>query len=262
MRFIETTIKILKKVNLKNPIAIEGLPGVGNVGRIAAGYLVSELKMEKFAELYSPYLLPLVILHDTAEVQMLRCDFYYYKNKGNDIIVITGDSQSVSPEGHYIICEKILEFVKKLGANQIITLGGYANPSPGEVPRVIGAVNKKALVKKYEKFGINFGNDHPVGTIVGASGLLAGMAEFYGMDAVVLMGETLGLPMIIDPKAADSMLKILKKMLNIDLNLSKLEKNIKEIEKQLNKTEFMHQRMIPKQPPKPASGDESDYYIG
>ena len=55
-----TKIVQLKKPKLKNPIFIEGLPGVGNVGRIAAGYLVEELKAKKFAELWSSHFLPIV----------------------------------------------------------------------------------------------------------------------------------------------------------------------------------------------------------
>ena len=46
-----TKITELEKPKLKDPVFIEGLPGVGNVGRIAAGYLVEELKAKKFAEL-------------------------------------------------------------------------------------------------------------------------------------------------------------------------------------------------------------------
>ena len=53
MVIIETTIKILEKPKMKNPILVEGLPGIGNVGRVAVGYLVAELKMVKIAELYS-----------------------------------------------------------------------------------------------------------------------------------------------------------------------------------------------------------------
>ena len=47
---METAIKFLEKTKFKNPVLIEGLPGIGNVGRVAAGYLVSELKMKKFAQ--------------------------------------------------------------------------------------------------------------------------------------------------------------------------------------------------------------------
>ncbi len=39
-----TIVKYLEKPKLDNPIFIEGLPGVGNIGRVAAGYLVEDLK--------------------------------------------------------------------------------------------------------------------------------------------------------------------------------------------------------------------------
>ena len=51
---IETTIVEKGKVKLHNPILIEGLPGIGLVGKIAAAHMIAELKAEKVAELYSP----------------------------------------------------------------------------------------------------------------------------------------------------------------------------------------------------------------
>ena len=78
---MQTTIKVLDKPKLRKPVLIEGLPGIGNVGRVAAGYLISELKMKKLAELYSPHFLPLVILQENSEVSLLKNEFYYYKTK-------------------------------------------------------------------------------------------------------------------------------------------------------------------------------------
>ena len=42
------------KPNLKNPIFVQGLPGFGNVGRIAAHLLIKFCSAKPFAELYSP----------------------------------------------------------------------------------------------------------------------------------------------------------------------------------------------------------------
>ena len=39
-----------KKPKLKNPTLIEGLPGIGNVGKIAADFIVDELKAKKDSE--------------------------------------------------------------------------------------------------------------------------------------------------------------------------------------------------------------------
>ena len=35
-----TAIKVLDRPKLTNPLLVVGLPGVGNIGRVAVGYLV------------------------------------------------------------------------------------------------------------------------------------------------------------------------------------------------------------------------------
>jgi uncharacterized protein len=257
VNFMETFIKVISKPKLKKPILIEGLPGIGNVGRVAAGYLVNELKMKKFAEVYSPHFLPLVILHENAEASMLKCEFYYYKGK-RDVVVLTGDTQSISPEGHYEFCEKVIDFSQKLGIKEIITLGGFAESDQVKDPKVIGAVNDKKLLKKYEKFDIDFGKEHTVGTIVGASGILLGMGKLKNMEGVCLMGETLGLPLVTDPKAADKLLHVLEKVIGIKINLNKLETTIEEMEERFKKTENIHKKILEEMP----KSKEDIKYIG
>lgn len=244
---MKSHIKVLDKVKLKDPILIEGLPGIGNVGRIAAGYLISELNMKKFAELYSPHFLPLVILHPESDVHLLKCEFYYHKGK-RDIIVLTGDTQSISPEGHYEICEKILDFAEEMGVKEVLTLGGFAEGEEVKDPRVVGAVNNKKLLKKYDSYGIDFTRRHSVGTIVGASGLLLGLSEIRDIPALCLMGETVALPLITDPKAADKILQVLIKILDFKIDLSKLENTIKEMEEKIKKTENIHKKMLQEMP--------------
>lgn len=241
---METTIKLLQKVKLRNPVLVEGLPGIGNVGRVAAGYLVSELKMKKIADVYSPHFLPLVILHDDSVARLLKCEIYYYKGKTRDILVLTGDTQSISPEGHYDFCDKIIKFAASLGVKEIITLGGFAEGKEVENPRVIGAVNEARLLKKYGKYEIDFGKEHQIATIVGASGLLIGLAKTEDIDGICIMGETLGMPLMTDPKAADKILHILMKILDIKFDLTKLEKTIAEMEHHIKKSEAIHKNML------------------
>src|SRR3989344_905378 len=50
-------IKVFKKPRLKKAIVIQGLPGMGSVGKIAVDFLVSATKAKKIAEIRS-YLLP------------------------------------------------------------------------------------------------------------------------------------------------------------------------------------------------------------
>ena len=256
---MQTQVKVLEKVRLKKPIFVQGLPGIGNVGRVAAGYLVSELKMKKFAELYSRHFLPLVLLHNDAVANLLKCEFYYYRGKGRDIVILTGDSQSVTSDGHYEISEAIVNFIDSLGVKEAITMGGFAEGKEISQPRVIGAVNDKSLIKKYAKMNIDFGKEHQIGTIVGASGLVVGLAGLKGIDALCLMGETMGMPIMTDPKAADAVLHVLVKLLGIKVDLSKLEKTIHEMEEKITRTDEVHKKMMAELG-KPK--DENIRYIG
>ncbi|MBI5347531.1 MAG: PAC2 family protein [Candidatus Aenigmarchaeota archaeon] len=146
--------------------------------------------------------------------------------------------------GHYIVCEKILNFAKQLGVREIITIGGFAEGKEVQNPKVIGAVNDSRLLKKYKKYNIDFGVEHSVGTIVGASGLLIGMAKLHGMHGLCLMGETVGLPLLTDPKAAEKVLESLKKVLGVKIDIRKLENTIKKMESKIKQTEDIHKKML------------------
>jgi hypothetical protein len=47
----QDSVKKEKVPRLRGAVLVEGLPGIGNVGRVAASYLANEMKMEKIAEL-------------------------------------------------------------------------------------------------------------------------------------------------------------------------------------------------------------------
>jgi len=264
-----TKIVELEKPKLNNPVFIEGLPGVGNVGRIAAGYLAEELKAKKFAELFSSHFMPFVLLHQSSAVHVLKNEFYYYKAKSKkerDMIILIGDSQSVDPEGHYEIVDKILEFVSKFGCKEMFTLAGLSVGDQIKTPKVIGAVSDPELIKKYGKIGIDFDAGARVGTIVGASGLLLGLGRYYSIKGVCLLGETVGFPIIPDPKSAEEILKVIVKVVGTKINLNKLEKKVKEMEEFIKKVESVQRKSLEQlmRPPgeKPADQKEKLSYIG
>ena len=42
-----------KKPELKKPILVEGLPGIGNVGKVVVDFIIDELKLKKLYEISS-----------------------------------------------------------------------------------------------------------------------------------------------------------------------------------------------------------------
>jgi hypothetical protein len=242
-----TKIIEFEKPKLNNPVFVEGLPGVGNVGRIAAGYLAEELGAKKFAELYSSHFMPFVLLHQSSAVHVLKNEFYYWKAKEKgqrDLMILIGDSQSVDPDGHYEIVEAILDFAVKYGVKDMFTLAGLSVGEKTAKPKVIGAVSEPEVMKKYEKFEIDFDAGSRVGTIAGASGLLIGLGKVRGIKGICLLGETIGYPLLPDPKSAEIVLKVLAKVLNVKIDTTKLEKKVKEMDDFMKKVDEVQRRAL------------------
>ena len=242
-----TMIKATERPKLRNPVLIEGLPGVGNIGRVAVGYLVEQLGAKKFAQLYSRHFFPFVVLHDRNQVHLLKNEFYYYKAKKKgqrDIIFLVGDCQSLDPKGHYEVMEKVLDFAEKFGVKEIFTIGGIATGEAEKNPKALGAVTDKELVVKYQKFGIEFSAGDKIGYIVGAAGLLLGLGKERGLKGVCLLGETSGFPIVTDPRGAEIVLNSLTKILGIKIDMSKLDQKVKEMEEFIKKVEDLQKRAL------------------
>ncbi len=241
-----TAIRVLEKPKLTDPIFLVGLPGVGNIGRVAVGYLVSELKAKKFATLHSEWFFPFVMIHNKSDISLLKNEFYYVKGKGKmrDMILLVGDCQSLSPQGHYEVVEDILDFVHKFGVKDIVTIGGLATGELESSEKVIGAVTSDAFLKKYAKLGVDFNAGAKVGYIVGAAGLMLGLGSEHGMGGICLLGQTSGFPIVTDPKAAENVLGVITKMFGLKLDMGKLEKKVDEMEDFIKKVENLQMRAV------------------
>jgi len=221
-----------KKPKLKNPIFIEGLPGIGNVGKLAAEHIIESINAVKFAELHCKDFPPQVFINIDGTIKLVNNEFFYWKAKKRnqrDLILLTGDYQGLSSQGQYELVEKILDILQEMGVKEIYTLGGYGLGYEIEDPKVLCATTDSSLVKQMKRYGAIFKKNEPGGGIVGASGLLLGLGKLRGFQGVCLMGETPGY--LVDPKSAKAVLKVLMKVTNIDLSLSALEKKAKEIER-------------------------------
>jgi uncharacterized protein (TIGR00162 family) len=240
MKLVEVRY-VEKKPRLKNPIFIEGLPGIGNVGKLAVEHLIETMRAKKFAELYSKDFPPQVFINPDGTIKLVNNEFFYWKaktKKQRDIVFLTGDYQGLSSQGQYELAEAILDIIQSLGVKQMFTLGGYGLGREIKEPKVLFATTDAQLVKTMKTFGAVFKKNEPGGGIIGASGLLLGLGKLRGLAGTCFMGETPGY--LVDPKSAKAVLKVLMKAVNIEVNLSRLEEKAKEIEyiaQQLNEME-------------------------
>ncbi len=237
-------LKNPEDVGLENPILIEGLPGIGHVGKLVADHLVNELEAEKVVEIYSHYFPPQVMVLEDGTVRMPVNEVYAWKSNGDssDLLILVGDFQSISNEGHFELVNAYIDIAKRFGARRIYTLGGYGIGKLVEEPYVIGAANSKEVVEELKNFGIKFEPGEPGGGIIGASGLLLGVSKLEGIDAACLMGVTSGY--MVDPKSAKVVLDVLSKMLNLEVSVEALEERAKEMEKIIAQIKEMQEMAV------------------
>jgi uncharacterized protein (TIGR00162 family) len=175
---------------LKNPIFIEGLPGLGNIGALAANHLIESTDAKVFAELYAPYFPDYVAVSTDGTCRPPRYQFYAAKTPKHHYIILTGDAQPSMNDAlaHYDICDEILDFVEKHGSKFIVTMGGVSTPKP-ENDVYLAATSEK-LVQKHLDKGVRVYSE---GRIMGATGLLLGLAKKRGWHGICLLGATTGL---------------------------------------------------------------------
>lgn len=259
--------KFGKKPKLKNPVLIEGLPGIGNVGKVTVDFLIDELNAKKIYELFSYTFPHSVFVNDKNLVELPKIELYYKKNKkGNDLLLLSGDVQPIDEVSCYEFTEKLLDILKKFKGSEVITLGGIGQQEVPKKPKIYCTGNSKKIVKKYKKGTKLDNNIHGVvGPIVGVSGLLLGMGEKKDIPGVSLLAETYSHPMYLGVKGARAILKVLKKKLKLPIKLKDLDKEIEDLEKEMmkkteNLSEVSKQTAMKKL--KGKLGKEETSYIG
>ena len=174
---------------LKDPIFVEGLTGLGNVGLLAARHMIEETGAKVFAELYAPYFQDYVAVGKDGLCSPPRYRFYAAKTEKHDYIILTGESQPSLEDtlAHYDICDQILDFAQKYGSRFIVTMGGVVTSKPG-TDVYISATSANLAKKHLDKGTQVYGE----GRIVGATGLLLGLAKKRGWKGICLLGATTG----------------------------------------------------------------------
>ncbi len=227
-----------ERPEFKDPILLEGLPGIGNVGKAVADFLADVLEAQPFATVYSRHFPPQAVLDGECVVRLASNDLWYAKDVGgHDLIFLLGDCQGLTPEGQFESCKGMMDDIfADLGLSRIYTLGGYGTGVISEDPRVLGAVTDAGMKGELEEAGVVFSPGEPGAGIVGASGLFLGFAKIAGIEAACLMGETSG--HFVDHKSALAVVKVLEKLIGFSVDktaLEELSKFVDELAAQMAK---------------------------
>lgn len=222
---------------LSDPTLIEGLPGVGNVGKLAAEHLIEERDGELVRRVYSEDFPPQISVDDEGFGRLAAAEFYTVTIGDRDALVLSGDHQAQDLTGHYRLSEGFLDIAAEFGVTQVIALGGVPTGEPVEENAVIGAVSSEATRKRLEEAGVEFRPGEPAGGVVGTTGLLVGLGGRRDLDAACLLGETSGY--LVDPKSAKAVLEALQRVLDFQVDFATLEARAEEMESVVRELQSM-----------------------
>ncbi|MDZ7850859.1 MAG: proteasome assembly chaperone family protein [Halodesulfurarchaeum sp.] len=239
----EIEVEQVVEADLENPVFVEGLPGVGHVGKLVAEHLIEETESTLLAQIYSEYFPPQVGVDEDGVASLAHAELYAVPTNGRDLVVLTGDHQSGNNEGQYRLASTFLDEAERLGADTVYSLGGIPTGELIEEYSVLGAVSDDSLLEDLEAVGVEFRSEEPTGGIVGTSGLLLGLGARRGLDAACLMGETSGY--LVDPKSARAVLDVLQERLNFDIDVEALDERADEMEEVINRLQDMEEAQSP-----------------
>jgi len=200
------------KPTLDNPVFVQGLPGFGNVGRIAAHLLTKFCSAKLFAELYSPYFPDYVSVSPKGIGLLPKYEFYFAPIEKNNLVIMTGEMQPSFDDviAHYHVCGEIVDFIERLGCHFVITLGGV--PMLDDKPQVYVAATSPRLAAEIVEKGAAL---YSKGRIIGGTGLTLALAKEHNLDGICLLGSTPGFK--ADRGAAFLIFKFLMKVLGKEI---------------------------------------------
>lgn len=248
----EFDIEVVANPTLDEPTFIEGLPGVGHVGKLAVEHLLEELDAELVRRVYSEHFPPQVTISE-GRARLACTEIYAIEDVGGtDLLVLTGDHQAGDGPGHYRLTDAFLDVAESFGVETIYALGGVPTGELLEDPAVLGAATSDERIDRLEEADVEFREDEPAGGIVGVSGLLLGMGDRRGFDAACLMGETSGY--LVDPRSARAVLETLEAVVGFEIGYDSLEERANDMEEVVKRIREMEQG--------PTPSDEDLRYIG
>ncbi|MFC2007819.1 PAC2 family protein [Chloroflexota bacterium] len=217
--------RIHARPKLKSPNMLAAWPGVGDVAAIVASYLKTKLDFKKLGELEASYFFdPIGVLVKESVIeapQFPQSDFYYWKNPGggSDIILFIGEDQPAAKG--YELANCVLDVGLRFQAKRVYTCAAaMTRIHHTETPRVWGVATNQQVTEDLRRLDLIRSNNLQ---IAGLNGLLLGVAKERDIEGICLLGEVpLYATRIQNPGAALAVLKVLAKVLEIEIDLAEM----------------------------------------
>ena len=220
---VEPFVRIISEpIKSKNPIVIEGFPGIGLVGNITCQHIIEELGMKYIGSIDSRYFPPLAVLFNGIVFMPVRI----YESQKKNIVVVISDIP-IHPTASYDLSKALVDWVESIKTKNVVSIAGIATTTG--LRRVFGGATTKEMLEKIKDKTEVF----QVGTISGISGSIMTECFLRNIPAVSLLGETPGPNP--DPRAAVEVINVLNKIYDLSIDANKLTTQAEQIELELSK---------------------------
>lgn len=239
-------MKIFEHITFTSPpTVLAAWPCMGNAGLITVDYIRQKLNAKPFAEIdMSPFFIPdsIVVKDGVAQFPDIPKSIFY-ATYNPDLIIFESNAQLSARKGIMII-KMLLDMLKQFSISRIFTFAAFAQPmSHTNSSQALITCNSAAMLKALNR---DDAIPMPDGYIAGLNGLLLGVAASHQIDAACLLGTIPSYASNLDyPKASLVMVKIMRNMLGIDIDLTDLEEGVTAMEQQFDMIEERIREFIP-----------------
>ena len=213
---------IADKPESKNPIIIEGFPGIGLIGNIASQQIIDELGMKYIGTMSSQYFPPIAVLFEGIVNMPVRI----YESREHEIIVVVSDIP-IQPALSHAVSRTLVDWAESINVKEIVSVAGISTAS-GE-HKVFGGATDSASLEAIKGVVEIF----QMGTISGISGSVMAECFMRKIPAISLLGGTRSSNP--DPQAAVEVIKVLNKLYNLSIDTDRLLTQAGQIELEMQK---------------------------
>ena len=215
-------IRTSDDIELDSPALVEGLPGVGLAGKIAADHLIEELEMVEYGEIVTDGLPPVTVFED--DDRGVKSPVRLFAAPDLNLLVLQSAVPIEAMEAKPMV-EAFTEWVADNDVTPIYLAGVAEERDPGVVPDVYGIATGDAGARLDDA---EVPPPHHMGMIRGPGGAFLNEAKSRPVDAIGLLVESD--PRFPDPQGARQLIdEGIAPIVGIDVDTSRLDEEAEEI---------------------------------
>jgi proteasome assembly chaperone (PAC2) family protein len=215
---------------IKDPVCIQGMPGMADIGKMCVDQLVVLLEAKKIMDIMFDDFPAGAVVSDSI-LYSPRAEVYLYfdPDRKQDLLILTSDAQPMSPRGIHAFSRFLAKLINFFGAKLVISLGAFPVESPSNKNHIYITGTSNQV---FENFSQNKNiTKLSKGVIIGSNGLVPTLCKNnYGIEGLILLAETNGFEAMkkdaYDVKASMTLLQVISKEFSLDFDDQNLEKEM------------------------------------